>query len=202
MRVPGSSQPAWRVGAAREVTFDGSPPVGGSESASGRAALLLRLRVFVARGRLDRQIVAGRPCESSAALALRARQLTDPRTRRRIANDLRGIVDYVHRRGSRRVISAVVIEPAAVRTGRQAILELARRLEGTARVSPSGVVLAAALLTDGRSPLFSPHSERTVAPAVSEVHDALEGLPIVEFDALAALPPRALRQWTLPALLR
>jgi len=177
---------------ARRIAFDGSQPVGGGESNSAGgstsegATVLLRLKVFVARGRLDRQIVAGRACESSAMLALRARQLTDSRTRGRIAADLRGIVDYVHRHGSRRVISAVVVEPAAVRKGRHAILELAERLEGTAPVSPSGVVLAAALLTDGRSPLFNPSSERTVAQAVSEVRDALEGLPIFEFDALAA----------------
>jgi hypothetical protein len=186
MRALRSGRPASHVGVARRVTFDDGPPFGGGESTSERAPRLLGLKVFVVRGRLDRQMVAGRPHESSAALALRARQLTDLRTRRRIANDLRGIVDYVHRHGSRGVISAVVIEPAAVRTGRQAILELARRLEGTAPVSPSGVVLAKALLTDGLSPLFNPHSERTVAQAVSEVHDALEGLPILEFDSLAA----------------
>jgi hypothetical protein len=186
MRALGSShQTASRV-SARSVTFDGGPPSGGGESASQGATPGLRLKVFVARGRLDRQIAGGRPCESSAALALRARQLTDPRTRRRIAQDLRGIVDYVHRHRSRRVISAVVIEPGAVRSGRRAILELARRLEGTAPVSPGGVVRAGALLTDGCSPLFNPHCERTVAQAVSEVHDALEGLPVLEFDALAA----------------
>lgn len=186
MRALGSSHQASSSVPARGVTFDGGPPVGGGESASQGASRALRLKVFVVRGRLDRQLAAGRSCESSAALALRARQLTDLRTRRRIARDLRGIVDYVHRHRSRAVISAVVIEPAAVRSGRRAILELARRLEGTAPVSPSGVVRAGALLTDGCSPLFNPHCERTVAQAVSEVHDALEGLPILEFDALAA----------------
>lgn len=186
MRVPGSSQPTSPAMWARSVSRDGVTSAAGGELASGGAPVALRLKVFMARGRLDRQIVAGRPCESSAALALRARQLTDPRTRARIAQDLRGIVDYVHRNRSRAVISAVVIEPAAVRSGRRAILELARRLEGTATVSPIGVVRAAALLTDGRSPLFYPHCERTVAQAVSEVHDALEGLPIVEFNAFAA----------------
>ena len=84
------------------------------------------------------------------------------------------------------MISAVVIEPAAVMSGRKAIIGLAHRLESAAPVSPSGVVLARMLLTDGRSPLFNPHWERTVAQAVSEVHDALEGLPVVEFGALAA----------------
>jgi hypothetical protein len=192
MRALRSGRRASRMRSARRVAFNGSQPVGAGESTSAGgstsegATLLLRLRVFVARGRLDRQIVAGCPCESSAALALRARQLVDRRTREQIAADLRGVVDYVQRHGSRTVISAVVIEPAAVRRGRHAILELAQRLEGTAPVSPSGVVLAAALLTDGRSPLFNPNSERTVAQAVSEVRDALEGLPIFEFDALAA----------------
>ncbi len=186
MRAQRSRHPASSTVSARRVTVDGVPPVGGGESTSAGAPLALRLKVFMARGKLDRRIAAGRSCESGAALELRARQLTDPRTRRRIAHDLRGIVDYVHRDRSRGVISAVVIEPAAVRSGRRAILELARRLEGTAPVSPGGVVRAAALLTDGRSPLFNPHCERTVAQAVSEVHDALEGLPVLEFDALAA----------------
>jgi hypothetical protein len=186
LRAPGSSHQASSRVAESRVTLDGGPLIGGGESASQGASPGLRLKVFVARGRLDRQIVRGRPCESSAALALRARQLTDPRTRRRIAEDLRGIVDYVHRYRSRGVISAVVIEPAAVRNGRREILELARRLEGTAQVSPGGVVRARALLTDGCSPLFNPRCERTVAQAVSEVHDALEGLPVLEFGALAA----------------
>jgi hypothetical protein len=186
MRALRGSHQASSGVSARKFTLDGVSPVGGGESTSESASLALRLKVFVARGRLDRQIAAGHHGESSPALALRARQLTDPRTRRRIARDLRGIVDYVHRHRSRTVISAVVIEPAAVRSGRSAILELARRLEGPAPVSPSGVVRAGALLTDGSSPLFNPHCERTVAQAVSEVHDALEGLPILEFGALAA----------------
>ncbi len=187
MMGPASSQPASPGMSERRLSFDGVTSVGvGNKSASDGAPLTLWLKVFVARGRLDRQLVAGRPCESTAALSLRARQLTDIRSRRRIARDLRGIVDYVHRHRSRRVMSAVVIEPAAVRRGRRAILELARRLEGAAPVSPIGVVLARALLTDGRSPLFNPHCERTVSQAVSEVRDALEGLPIVQFSAFAA----------------
>jgi len=186
MRAIRSSQPASPATSVRGVTFDGVAPVRGGQPFSERAPFALRLKVFVARGKLDRQIAAGCSYETSATLALRARQLTEPRNRRQIAQNLRGIVDYVHQRRSPRVISAVVIEPGAVRTGRQAILELARRLEGAAPVSPSGVVAARELLTDGLSPLFNPHCERTVAQAVSEVHDALEGLPILRFADLAA----------------
>ena len=50
-----------------------------------RAPLSLRLRVFAARAKLDRQIVGGQSCESSAVLALRASQLTASRTRWEIA---------------------------------------------------------------------------------------------------------------------
>jgi hypothetical protein len=107
--------------------------------------------VFLTRAKLDRQTAAGQPREATVALALRARQLTHPRTRQQIARNLRETIDYVDRRGSRPIISPVVIEPTAVRAGRQAIIGLAERLEGTAPVEPAGIVLARALLTDGRS---------------------------------------------------
>jgi hypothetical protein len=174
MRTLRSSKLASPVMPARRTTFDAIPPLHAA-STSAHAPFALRLRVFIARGELDRQIAAGRPCESSAALARRARQLTDPRSRQRIARNLRRTVDYVDVHKSGGMISPVVIEPGAVRTGRQAILRLAQQLDGTAPVSPGGVVLARALLTDGRIPLFNPHRERSVTQAVEEVEDALEG---------------------------
>src|SRR5690242_16187283 len=65
------------------------------ESISPAALLARRLRVRLTRGMLDRQIAAGRRCDATPALAARASQLTDPRTRRRIAGELQRIVDYV-----------------------------------------------------------------------------------------------------------
>lgn len=79
----------------------------------------LRLRVYLTRGRLDRQIAAAHPGDRTAALALRTRQLTDLRTRRKVARNLRSVVDYVDRLGSRRDFSAVVIDREAVADGRQ-----------------------------------------------------------------------------------
>jgi hypothetical protein len=143
-------------------------------SVSAGSPIALRLRVYLTRGRLDRRIAAGRPCESTAALALRARQLSHPRTLRQVADQLRGIVDYVDRHGSRRTVSAVVVERAAVRAGREAILGLAERLERAAPATPRGVALAQVLLTDGLSPLFNGHCERTVTQTIWEVQDALE----------------------------
>jgi hypothetical protein len=126
------------------------------------------------RGKLDRELADGRPCESTPALALRARQLVSPRERRRLARDLRGAVAYVDRVDSRPTISAVVIDRAAVRSARQAIVRLAERLEGWAPVSPRGVALTRVLLTDGLSPLFNPNSEQSVIEAMWEIDDTLE----------------------------
>jgi hypothetical protein len=110
----------------------------------------------------------------NAAIELRARQLVHAHTRRRVARDLRGIIDRADRIGSHWTLSAVVIDPVAVTDGRRSILRLAQQLEGSSPVSPRGVLLARALLTDGRSPLFDRACERTVDQAVREVEDALD----------------------------
>jgi hypothetical protein len=133
--------------------------------------------VYLTRGKLDRQIAAGRPYKSTAALALRSSQLVAPSTRRELAQRLRKIVDYADYRATHAVISSVVVEPTAVRRARHAILGLAERLEGPGSVSPVGVARAQELLTDGRSPLFNRHCERSVTQAIWEVQDALEAAP-------------------------
>jgi hypothetical protein len=134
----------------------------------------MRLRVFLTRVKLDRTIAGERPFEVTRALALRIEQLTAKTTRHRIASELRAVVEYADRNDSVSPrLTAVMIEPAAVRAGREAILGLAERLQSTAPLSARGVVLARALLTDGRSPLFNPLSDRTVVEAVFDVQDAL-----------------------------
>lgn len=158
----------------RFASFDAAPTPLRNRSNPVAVPLALRLRVHLTRGRLDRQLASGRLCESTAALALRARQLGDPRQRREVARDLRGIVDYVDRVGASRVISAVVIDRRAVRDGRPAILGLAQRLEDAAPVSFRGVALTRVLITDGLSPLFNPDSGQTVAEAISRIGDALK----------------------------
>jgi hypothetical protein len=146
----------------------------------------MRLMVFLIRIKLDRAIADERPSEATRALALRVQQLTAHTTRRRVASELRAIVEYVDRNDSVSPrLTAVMIEPAAVRAGREAILGLAERLQSTAPLSARGVVLARALLTDGRSPLFNPFCERTVVEAVFEVQDALGSVPDVMQQAAA-----------------
>jgi hypothetical protein len=148
--------------------------------ASAVTSLALRLRVYLRRINLDRQIAAGRPCASSAELAMRACQLTERRTLWQLAGGLRRVVAYVDRAGAGPVFTAVVIDRAAVAASRHAILGLAERLEGAAPVSPRGVALVLTLLSDGLSPLFDRHCERTVVQAIWEVQDALEVMPPAE----------------------
>ena len=156
---------------------EGAPAL--RQDRSTDAPLRQRVKVYIGRARFDRQIAAGHPFDADADLALRARQLVAPRSQHQLARNLRGILRYVERTPSRRTISAVVIEPRAVRMGRSAIIDLAEQLERAAAVNPRGIVLAKALLTDGLSPLFDPRSDRTVTEAVREVHRALEEPPTI-----------------------
>jgi hypothetical protein len=154
--------------------FEAARPHRDEHRARDAAPVARRLRVYLTRMRLDRRIAAGDLADSDAALALRRRQLVASSTRRTVAQRLKGIVEYVDRRGSRPSFSTVVIEPAAVADGRLPILRLAARLEDQAPVSARGVVLAQELLTDASSPFFNPHSHASVAEAVLDVEEALE----------------------------
>ncbi len=153
-------------------------PRRGTRQHRERTSLPLRLRVYLKRGRLDRSIGDGREAEASVELLLRIEQLTSPANQRRVARDLRRIVDYADRHRSGRVISSVVIDPSSVRRGRWAISELAEQLERGGAVEPRGIVLANELLTNGLGPLFNRHADRTVARAVRDVRAALEPVSV------------------------
>ncbi len=169
--------------AARSATFETVVPVDGVRAASAGAPFALRLKVYLTRAHLDRQLAAGHAPDAAAELTLRAKHLTNPRTQRDIARSLRGIVRYVDREESRKGISCVVISPHAVRAGRSAIGGLAERLERAAPVNPNGIVLAQAFLTDGKSPLFNPYPQPTVAEAAREIEDALLEEPTIGYHS-------------------
>ena len=72
-----------------------------------QAPLALRLRTLIAQRRLDRQILAGCDPESSPELALRVRQLTEPHTRRELAESIRRTLRYAERETTPSPMSAV-----------------------------------------------------------------------------------------------
>ena len=156
-------------------TFHAVPLHRQGRSTPAKAPLALRLRVYVTRGALDRQIAVGRRRTTQARRSSCAPVSSPTRdTRRQIARSLREIVDYADRRASQLIISAVVVDPAAVRRARHPILGLAERLEGPAQVNAAGVARAQVLLTDGLSPLYDRNCPRTATQAIYEVQDALE----------------------------
>jgi hypothetical protein len=145
-------------------------------SVSAGASLALRARVRLTRGSLDGQIADKRPYGFSATLLLRARQLTHPRTRRRVARELRRSVEHADRVGARPAVSRFIVAGSVVleMAARDAILALADRLEGPVSVCPRGVVLARMLLADGlRGDLVNPWLGPTVAESVWGIADVL-----------------------------
>jgi hypothetical protein len=145
-----------------------------------RPSLGLRMDVLAHRWSLDQRLAEGAYPERDAALGLRARQLTSPKLRRRLADSLT--------RAVRRVSVPNVFSPAApldrraVAQVRPQLVELADRLQDSTRpVEPRGVAMIKELLADGTSPLYSPRwdqdrsenelSQRLSAAARALSHD-------------------------------
>ncbi len=163
----------------RTVTQPWSPgaSAGASRRVLQRAPRRLRLKIFLTRERLDRQLAAGSLYDSTALLELRASQLESHRERRMLARQLRRMIDYSDRNGERPLRSAVQIHRPAVRAGKRELLELAAQLEGPAVVGPRGLAQARLLITDRHSPLFNPAGAREVVKVLWRIQEALEGAP-------------------------
>lgn len=132
-----------------------------------------RLRVRLHRRRLDRQLAGGFPSDAFEDRALRASQLTDAVTRRRVARTLRRLVkDVEHPAGM--LGSAVPLSRRTVWPWRYGLLGLADRLERPGPINPCGVARTLELLTDGAGPLYSSRAERSVGDTLWWIADGLQ----------------------------
>ncbi len=122
-----------------------------------RPRLRERLAARVRARRLDCALAGGTPPEASAALALRAQQLTEPESRGSIAQALRRIVREAQQ-GSRPALGRVMPSWTRVRAAREELSRLADTLEDPGPVAAGGVAQALMLLTDGTGPLYNPYS--------------------------------------------
>jgi len=136
-------------------------------------AHLARLRVRARRASLDRRLAAGADPAGEEDLRRRAAQLTDPRTRRRIATALDRILDEAA--GPPAPFSSKVpLARDAIVTCAPRLCEIAGRLEGDRPVAPRGIALAALLIRRADSPLFSTSTTDTLLNRhLSEVIEAL-----------------------------
>jgi hypothetical protein len=157
---------------------------GGVDQRPARGA---RLRVRLRRGRLDRELAEGRDPEACGDRALRAGQLTEAVTRRRVARSLRGVVAKAERAPGG-LGSAAPVCRGAVLAWREGLLGLADRLEQPGALNPCGVARALVLLTDGTGPLYNPAPEPSPGELVWWVA-----------DGLAPCPPHA---WGCPVIIK
>jgi hypothetical protein len=121
---------------------------------AARVRLRDRLVARVAASSLDAKLAAGRPPEEGPALALRAQILVRPSYRRGLADSIHGLVSRA-RRPAQALTTAPPLCRERILYASADLAELSRRLDGGGPVAAEGVARAAALLRDGRGPLYS-----------------------------------------------
>jgi hypothetical protein len=127
--------------------------------------LRLGLQVARQRARLDAALAEGAEAVADPALALRAHQLTRESTRRAIANTLINLLDAAEEPPATWAPSGPrpPIQRHAILAGRDEIVTLAHRLREPVDVSPQAAALAALLVWDPASPLYTDQQDATVA---------------------------------------
>jgi hypothetical protein len=141
-----------------------------------RPRLRDRLAARVRPRRLDRALAGGTPPEASAALALRAQQLTESESRGSIAEALRRIVREAQQ-GCRPALGRVMPSRARVRAAREELSRLADTLEEPGPVAAGGVAQALLLLTDGTGPLYNPDSRMSLCAGAQRAARELRPWP-------------------------
>ena len=142
-----------------------------------RLGLRARLRVRLARGRLDRELADARVRDTSEDHALRARQLATPAARRQLACSLRRVLADAEDPRTAMRGSTVPVLWDAVLPWREALYGLAERLEQTEPVNPLGLARMRVLLTDGMGPLYNRAYERSLREMVWWIVDGLQLCP-------------------------
>lgn len=155
-----------------------TPPPHRSASRFGASdqRIALRLWVRLHRWRLDRELAGGCRADASEAHALRARQLSRPRSRRQLARSLRRVAAEAEKpRGPQ--LGSVIPVRRDLTPWTEALLGLAERLERPASISTCALARVSELLTDGTGPLYGHDPRRTIADAVWGIADVMRGCP-------------------------
>jgi hypothetical protein len=142
------------------------------ERPSRRARFLARWHPW----RLDEALAAGTPPEAGAALALRARRLTEPAERRSIADALRRVLREARER-PRGSTARIVPSRKRVAAAARELSRLADVLSNPGPVSARGVAEAHLLLTDGTGPLYNPCRGSSLAASAARAAEHLQPWP-------------------------
>jgi hypothetical protein len=161
-------------------TIDGDSP--------GRA-LSLRLRVWLNRAGLDRELAEGANPTTDPARGLRAEQLVAVRTRRVLAAALRRIVRQAHEPPRTPWTVTVGLNRREVIDATELLLALANRLEQVPHACPRAVALASFLVSDPVSPANGVLRDSYDRVAI-EAHATTAQLARAALDAIETRPLR------------
>jgi hypothetical protein len=125
------------------------------------------------RPRLDAALADGADPEAEPALALRARQLTEPRARRAMASALRSILEAAEEPPDARSLGGPrpPLQREAILADRAHLLALAARLREP--VPPQAAAMASLLVWDSASPLYAAEVRATLEQWTATILDAV-----------------------------
>jgi hypothetical protein len=133
----------------------------------------VRLSVRFRRRSFNRQLAGGADPSRSPELTLRAWQLVQPSSRRRVSRSLRQAVFQAQDHRLNGLSSVVPVSRRAVTEWSQGLLGVADAIEEFDRVSACGIARALELITDGTGPLYNPAAEYLLGTAVWSIADGL-----------------------------
>ena len=117
------------------------------------SSLLVRARVRMRRFSLDQQLARGADPRLDAELARRAKELCQPKLRRRLSEDIERAVEEASV-PARLLTAAIPLNRRSVESCRPSLLALAHDLRSPGPVYARGVAQVRRLLIDGASPLY------------------------------------------------
>ncbi len=143
---------------------------------AGRPTLRDRMSARWWPRQLDRALADGAPPETSPALALRARRLTELARRRSLAGSLRRIVREPAD-GSRPSLGRIRPDRNGVEAARDELTALADGLTDPRPVAAHAVAQAWLLVTDGTGPLYNPCSRASLRAGAARAASELRPWP-------------------------
>jgi hypothetical protein len=140
-----------------------------------RPSLILRVRVSTQSTALDNELARGASPMHSRELALRARQLVEPKRRERLASALESLCEHAQRASS--TTSIVPLPRREITEAGASLLALAQRLRDPAPIYAGGAAMISVLLRDGTGPVYTagagPELRRGLRAAAAALDGAL-----------------------------
>jgi hypothetical protein len=141
--------------------------------------ILLRLNP----ARLDADLAAGRPPETSPRHAARARSLVTPRMRHALASNWEHLL--VTARGpTRGLTNRAPIRRERIHRAEGEIRELIAALRATGPIPARGVAIATRLLTDGRGPIYNSEVPDDLTATVELALEHLDPTQPLSYDLI------------------